>query len=184
MENIASALQGGNVKTAILGVGAAGAASFFVFSMASSVLGSRKATNSHERAEERAWLSQIVGDRDASAIFADDTLKGCSYKLRMYRHFNAKAYDGLMKSLAAVVRFKRHVHIRQDYQGSPGRTLTRYLGGARKALEDLMETLKARDGDPAQNGYDDAAEIAEMLTEYFDSTFSEVMWDAEKNKLM
>ena len=102
----------------------------------------------------------------------------------MYRHFNAKAYDGLMKSLAAVVRFKRHVHIRQDYQGAPGRTLTRYLGGARKALEDLMETLKARDGDPAQNGYDDAAEIAEMLTEYFDSTFSEVMWDAEKNKLM
>lgn len=161
-----------------------GVASASVYGLARSILGSREPKNEEERAEERSWLSAIVGDRDAAAVSADETAKDCMLKLRMYRHFNREAYKGLGRSLAAVVRVRRHLTKQDLRKGSPVKLQSRYVNGARRALEDLMDTLKTREGDPAENGYDEAAEIAERLSEFLEMEVVNLAFEVERVKDM
>ena len=171
---------------AALGAGAIGAATMSVYSLAKGILGSREPKTKEEKVEERKWLADIVGDKDAAAVCADETARNTMFKLRMYRHFDPKAYRGLGKSLAAVVRVRRHLmgsRGRLD-QGSPTRLQARYIAASRRALEDLMATLKAREGDPAENGYDEAAEIAESLSEWLETEYSNLAWATDRARDM
>ena len=161
-----------------------GVASASVYGLARSILGSREPKNEEEKAEERSWLSAIVGDRDAAAVSADETAKDCMLKLRMYRHFHRDAYKGLGRSLAAVVRVRRHLTKQDLSKGSPLKLQSRYVNGARRALEDLMDTLKKREGDPAENGYDEAAEIAERLSEFLEMEVVNLAFEVERVKDM
>lgn len=174
------------LSPALLGAGAVGVASASMYAFANAVLGSRAPRTHEEKAEERRWLAAHVGHADAAAVSVDDTAKHCMLRLRMYRHFHRKAYDGLAKALAAIVRARRHhsKNLHKVAKGTAVLTVSRYVAGARRALEDLMAALKDREGDPAENGYDDAAEVAESLSEWLDSEFVNTSLEGERLKGM
>jgi len=170
------------IKPALLGAGAIGAASAAVYHMARGILGSQEPKTLEEKLDERRWLSAIVGDKDAAAVCADETARDCMFKLRMFKHFHPKAYRGLGKSLAAVVRVRRHLMSSRGRLagGNPLALQGRYIRSCRRALEDLMATLKAREGDPAENGYDEAAEIADRVSSFLETEFSNLAWETDR----
>jgi len=172
------------LKPVALGAAAIAAASATGYQIAKTVLGSREPKNEQEKAEERQWLSSLIGDKDAAAVCCDEVTKNAMIKLRMYRHFHKEAYRGLAKSLAAVIRVRRHMSSSRAnfHRGSPIVTQKRYITASRRALEDLMGALKAREGDPAENGYDEAAEIAETLSDFLEQEFTNLAWATDRQR--